>query len=142
MRPLLVDVDTSLRPARMTICFPGRPNRFVTVRIRADVASLEEASAQAQRELAGFTPEQLILLAECSTPAPVAPDPAPPTVMIGKVEQEERYPGPIYCPACCHKLGRGDSPAIGYLKQCPSCRRHLVLRFYPGAVSIVLWAEQ
>lgn len=142
MRPILFDVDVTFAPARMTICFPGRPNRFITVRIRTPVATLEDAQRAAVRELEGFDPEQLTLLAECAAIAPVAPDPAPPTVMIEKLEQEQRYAGPLFCPACCRKLGRGDSPAIAYLDACPGCRRKLVIRFAPGAVTIALWSDE
>lgn len=138
-RPLLFDIDASLAPARMTLCFPGRPNRFITVRIRRDVHSLHEARIAAIAELEAFTPEQLLMLGECSAPAPVAPDPAAPTVMIEQLEQEDRYAGPLYCPACCARLGRGDSPAVGYLERCPRCKRRLMIKFTPGAVAIVLW---
>ncbi|HVX40310.1 MAG TPA: hypothetical protein VHB25_12125, partial [Gemmatimonadaceae bacterium] len=81
MRPILFDVDVSLTPARMTLCFPGRPNRFITVRIRRDVHTLQDARTAALAELDAFTDAQLLLLAESSAPAPVAPDPAPPAVM-------------------------------------------------------------
>jgi hypothetical protein len=126
----------------MTLCFPGRPNRFVTVRIKRDVEDLEAAQLAAFSELESFTPEQLLMLAEISAPAPVMPDPAPPTAMIEQLEQEVRYAGVLFCPACCAKLGRGDSPAIGYLDNCPNCRRRLIVRFVPGAVTIVLWPNE
>jgi hypothetical protein len=142
MRPLLFDVDATIRPARMTICFPGRPNAFVTVRIKAEVRSLEEASLAAVREIAGFTPDELALLAEVARAAPTAPIPEPAQVMIEELEQEDRYPGLLHCPACCHPIGRGDSPAIGYVEGCPSCRRKLMVRFTPGAVTIVLWSNE
>lgn len=142
MRPLLFDVDVTLSPARMTICFPGRPNRFIVVRIRSAARELHQAQRAALRELEAFTPEQLQLLAESSAPAPIAPDPAPPEAMITKVEVEHRYAGSLFCPACCHRLGLGISPAIGYLRECPSCSRQLAVRFSPGIVTIVLQPER
>ena len=123
----------------MTICFPGRPNSFVTVRIRRPVSGHEEAARAAVAELTAFNAEQLQLLAETAKPAPVAVVWSAPAAMIEPVEQEARYPGVLHCPACCHPLGRGTSPAIGYLEQCASCRRELFVRFVNGAVTVTLW---
>jgi hypothetical protein len=141
MRPLLTEVDATASPARMTLCFPDRPNRYITVRIRGAATTHRDACDSAVAELAAFTPEQLQLLAECSAPLAVAPDPDLVNATISPVAQERRYPGVLYCPACCGKLGRGDSPAIGYLERCPSCRRRLLVRFAPGTVSVILWTE-
>lgn len=73
MRPMLFDVDVSVRPARMTILFP-RPfgqHVAITVRIRRDVGAealtVDAARVAAFAELAGFTPEQLELLEESAT---------------------------------------------------------------------------
>lgn len=141
MRPLLFDVDASARPARMTVCFPGRPNKFIVVRIRRDVDTLEEASAAAIAELDAWTPEQRTLLEESAQAAPVATDPPLVAVMIERVEHEERYAGFVYCPVCRRVLGRGDNPAIGYVEACPGCKRRLVIRFTSGAVTIIVSTE-
>jgi hypothetical protein len=125
----------------MTLCFPGRPNRFITVRVRGAAPTHAETCRAAVAELAAFTPEQLLLLAECSAPLAVAPDPDAVGAILSPVEQEQRYAGSLFCPACCHKLGRGDSPSIGYLERCPSCRRRLMVRFAPGTVSVILWTR-
>ncbi|HVX39632.1 MAG TPA: hypothetical protein VHB25_08665, partial [Gemmatimonadaceae bacterium] len=106
-----------------------------------DVHTLQDARTAALAELDAFTDAQLLLLAESSAPAPVAPDPAPPAVMVEQLEQEARYAGPLYCPACCAMLGRGDAPHVGYLERCPRCQRKLMVKFTPGAVAIVLWTE-
>jgi hypothetical protein len=141
-RPILFDVDVSARPARMTLCFVGRPHRFISVRIRRELSNaptLDEARIAAFSEIDGFTEEQRQLLAESAVAAPVAPDPPQAIATLEQVEHEDRFPGLLHCPACCAKLGHGTSPSIGYLEECPTCKRRLVVRFVPGAVTIVLW---
>lgn len=141
MRPILFDVDVSARPARMTLCFPDTPRRFITVRIRANVTTEQDAKLAAFRELEGFTRDQLQLLAESSAPMAFAPDPDALSATITRVDQEQRYPGMLHCPACCHAVGRMDSPAIGYVDRCSSCKRRLKVRFAPGTVTVILWTD-
>lgn len=145
MRPILWDVDEKSTPPRMTILFPDQPRRVITVRIRAPGATRDSAMRAASQELAAFTPAELLLLKESSVPLQPRPDPAPAMAAIGAtlepIEQEDRYPGALHCPACCRKLGRGDSPAIGYLETCPGCERKLIVRFTPGSVTVILWTE-
>jgi hypothetical protein len=140
-RPILFDVDVSAKPARMTLCFSGRPHRFITVRIRSDVASADEGAMAALQEIDAFTPEQLLLLAESAVEAPVASNPTQLIGMIESVDQDERFPGLLHCPACCAKLGHGTSPSVGYVEECPVCKRRLMVRFTQGVVTIVLWPE-
>lgn len=141
MRPILFDVDIKMRPARMTICFPGRPKRFIVVSIKAPVTTEDEAKAAAFREMGAWTLDQLVLLSESAQPAPVIADEDAMAATISMVEQEERYSGLIHCPACCRPLGRGDSPAIGYLTSCPGCKKSLMVRFAPGAFTVFVWPE-
>lgn len=141
MRPILWDVDEKSTPPRMTICFVDHPKRFITVRIKAPVGDLQSAKIAAVRELQAFTPDQLQLLAESSQPMAVAPDPDAVAATIQPVEQEDRYRGLLHCPACCRALGKGTSPAIGYLAACPGCQRKLIIRFAPGSVTVILWTE-
>lgn len=141
-RPILFDVDEKSVPPRMTICFVERPLRFVSVNIRNPGATHETASRAAVAELNAIieNPLHVQLLAEHARPMPVVPDFGPAVeAIITPVEQEERYAGVIHCPACCHPLGRGDSPAIGYLKSCSACKRGLIVTFTPGAVTVTLW---
>lgn len=141
MRPILFDVDVSLHPPRMTVCFPGHPQRFVVVHIKTPVTTREQAKAAAVAEMDGWTPEQQILVAEYATPAPVVPNPPLLGMTITQVEQEERYPGLIHCPGCCRSLGRGDSPGIGYVERCPGCQKRLMVRFAPGTFTVFVWPE-
>lgn len=118
--------------------------RIVTgVRIRTPVTTLEEARAAALREVRAFTAQQAELLREISRPfdrAELPPDPAA-AFAVTAVAMEARYPGPVFCPACCRKLGTGDSPAIGYLTKCPGCQRKLTVTAVDGAITITLRTE-
>jgi hypothetical protein len=141
MRPVLFDVDVSLHPPRMTVCFPGHPLRFVVVHIKAAVTTVDDAKTAAIAEMDGWTPEQQLLVAEYATPAPVVPNEPAMTATITQVEQEDRYTGLVHCPACCRSLGRGDSPAIGYITACPGCQKRLIVRFTPGAFTVIVWPD-
>lgn len=145
MRPILWNVDEKADPPQMTICFPDPPRRVITIRIREPGDTKESATVAAMRELGQFTPAELLLLQESAVPLSGRPDPAPALVAVGatieRVEQEDRFHGALHCPACCRKLGRGDSPSIGYIEQCPGCQRKLIIRFTPGTVTVILWTD-
>lgn len=49
--------------------------------------------------------------------------------------------GPLFCPACCHKLGRMESPSIGYLAQCGGCKRAIVVRDVEGGGMAVIFTD-
>lgn len=49
--------------------------------------------------------------------------------------------GPLFCPRCCWKLGRADSPSIGYLAACGGCRRGLEVRDVEGGGVAVIVAN-
>jgi hypothetical protein len=122
----------------------AEPIRKIDVRIRSPLAG-REPRVVAGMELAGFSSEQLQLLYESATVVPDPVEPARPTSaaagMIERVHQDARPSHMIFCPACCAKLGRADSPAIGYLEACPGCRRSGRIRFAAGGVTIVLPAS-
>jgi hypothetical protein len=49
--------------------------------------------------------------------------------------------GPLYCPRCCWKLGRADSPAIGYLTRCGGCKRSVrVTELEGGDLAVIVAA--
>lgn len=51
--------------------------------------------------------------------------------------------GPLFCPRCCWKLGRAESPAIGYLSRCGGCKRGLrVIEVEGGGLAIIITADQ
>jgi hypothetical protein len=67
-RPYLFDVDTSVDPPTMTLCFAGDPDRFATLRIRSRVTTLDKAVPAAQGELAAFTDDEIALVDEIARP--------------------------------------------------------------------------
>lgn len=42
---------------------------------------------------------------------------------IERLTSTRRTRGPLFCPRCCWKLGRAESPAIDYLRRCGGCKR-------------------
>lgn len=58
---------------------------------------------------------------------------------LSRLTSSRRVTGPLFCPCCCWKLGRADSPAIGYLTQCGGCRRGLrVIDVEGGDVAVIV----
>lgn len=110
------------------------------VRIRTAVATIEEAMQAGMREVRSFTPREIELLREVAVPidrSEIKND-QPPTFAVDVVEQLARYTGPVFCPACCRKLGVGDSPALGYLIACPGCHRRLNVRIVDGELVVLM----
>lgn len=151
MRPRLLDVTLT----EMTLLFPGRPPMAATVRLRAHAVTIEDALAEAIRELAAMTPRQLELVREIAKPVPAAAlthavgantinipiDPAtgllPLEGVIRRVYQEPRYAGSVHCPGCGGTLGKGNSPSIGYVRHCHHCRGVLDIQFHEGGMVVV-----
>jgi hypothetical protein len=51
--------------------------------------------------------------------------------------------GPLFCPRCCWKLGRAESPAIGYLKRCGGCKRGVrVVDVEGGDVAVIVTRDR
>ena len=64
----LSSIDTRAHPPTMTICFPGVPHRFVTVRILASATTENEIQRAAVREYDAFDDSQVELLYEVAKP--------------------------------------------------------------------------
>ena len=47
---------------------------------------------------------------------------------LERLTSTRRAHGPLFCPRCCWKLGRAESPAIAYLRTCGGCKRELTIR--------------
>ncbi|HEY4131657.1 MAG TPA: hypothetical protein VGM50_13645 [Gemmatimonadaceae bacterium] len=74
MRPILFEVDVAVTPPQMTLLFPGRPHRTVTVRIRHAVVGRDDAYRAAVAELVALSTEEFAPLRACSKPLPAAED--------------------------------------------------------------------
>jgi hypothetical protein len=60
-------------------------------------------------------------------------------VNLERLTSTRRATGPLFCPRCCWRLGRAESPAIGYLKRCGGCRRSLrVIEMAEGDVAVIV----
>lgn len=46
---------------------------------------------------------------------------------VTRVESTHELAGAVFCPRCGFRLGRADSPAIGYLTRCGGCDRPLAI---------------
>lgn len=58
-------------------------------------------------------------------------------VNLERLTSTRRAHGPLFCPRCCHKLGRAESPAICYLTACGGCGRRLeISEQRDGGVSV------
>jgi len=68
--PTLTSVDADARPPTMTVCFPGIPHRFVTVRILSDATTRDELKRAAFREFEAFSEGELELLSDVAKPIP------------------------------------------------------------------------
>lgn len=144
MRPIFF--GASINPAVMDVLFAPETRagayRIVRgVKIRAAVCTLEEASAAGMREVRAFTTEQADLLREVSVEVSreeLTRDDERPAFAIETLLQSPVHTGPVYCPACCRKLGAGDSPALGYLRACPGCKRSLSIESHENGFTIVL----
>lgn len=143
MRPVFF--GASLNPPVMDVLIPaeslGDGYRIVRgIRIRALVRTLEEARLCGAREVLAFTPEQIELLREIAVPATreelLAGE--TPAFSAEAIADDGGYSGPVFCPACCRRLGSGRSPALGYLSRCPGCERGLTVRRLNDGLSIEL----
>lgn len=143
MRPICF--GATIDPPAMDVLIPAESRdqdyRIVRgVRIRTPVTTLEEAKAAALVEVRAFTAREIELL--CEVAVPIARDEVvndqPPAFAIDVVEQVARFTGPVFCPACCRKLGTGDSPALGYLRVCPGCDRALNVTIVDGELVVIL----
>lgn len=65
------------------------------------------------------------------------PDPAL-TAVVSIVPRVVSYRGRIHCPGCGAGIGRAESPAIGYVKECPHCNAPLEIRLEGNDVVITL----
>lgn len=62
---------------------------------------------------------------------------------IERLTSTRRARGPLFCPRCCWKLGRADSPAIGYLVRCGGCKRGVsVLDVDNGDLAVIVREER
>jgi hypothetical protein len=68
MRPILFGIDDQAVPPQMTICFPGQPNRFVTIPIGNAGTTRKEAEIAAVHRLDGLTPIELEVLRDHALP--------------------------------------------------------------------------
>jgi hypothetical protein len=60
-------------------------------------------------------------------------------VQLEGLTSTRRARGPLYCPRCCWKLGRAESPAIAYLSACGGCQSGLMIReTADGGLAIVV----
>jgi hypothetical protein len=60
-------------------------------------------------------------------------------VNLERLTSTRRARGPLFCPRCCWKLGRAESPAIAYLSACGGCRRELtVTETSDGGIAIAV----
>jgi uncharacterized protein (DUF983 family) len=60
-------------------------------------------------------------------------------VKLERLTSTRRAHGPLFCPRCCWKLGRAESPAIAYLRTCGGCRRELsIAETADGGIAITV----
>ena len=71
IRPIIFGLELRDEP-RMTICFPGRPNRFITVPIRSPGITRTETERAAVAQLLSYSAYELEVLRTSA-----AADPAP-----------------------------------------------------------------
>lgn len=57
---------------------------------------------------------------------------------VSRLTSSRRVTGPLFCPCCCWKLGRADSPAIGYLTQCGGCKRGIRVIDVEGDLALLV----
>jgi NADH pyrophosphatase NudC (nudix superfamily) len=138
--PRLVAVDVQQRPPRMTLCFPGVPRRYITIRLRTDVQTVKAATIAARAEIEAFTPTAIELLRESATPGGDI-DVGEPQLLaaaVRPVQREVTISGRIFCPRCGWKIGNADSPAIGYTRACNGCKRALLIERVDGCVVVTV----
>jgi hypothetical protein len=64
-------------------------------------------------------------------------------VKIERLTSTRRARGILFCPRCCWRLGRAESPAIGYLSRCGGCKRGLsIVEVEGGALAVIVTADQ
>lgn len=138
--PRLVAVDIEQRPPRMTLCFPGWPHRYITIRLRTDVQTPRAATIAARAEIEAFTPVALELLRESATPGDYIDigDPQLLAAAVRPVQREVTISGVVFCPRCANRLGRTDSPSLGYLTKCGVCGRGLSIERVDGSIIVTV----
>lgn len=57
---------------------------------------------------------------------PLSHDPAL-AISVSRVERSHDLAGSVFCPRCGFKIGRAESPAIGYVKRCSGCDRAIAI---------------
>lgn len=136
-RPILTRVDADASPPTMHLLFVdrGKSVRAIDVRIRSSIVG-RDPRAVAGMELAAFNPSELDMLYESATLLRDAPGTIPASRSIDRVFRERKPDYSACCPACCHKLGRADSPWLSHLERCPSCGREIQIGFRDGALTI------
>lgn len=92
----------------------------------------------AQEQLAGFTEDQLQLLADVARPDPAATHFS---AVVTSVHREGTYRGRLHCPGCGLFLGMAESPAIGYGRKCQGCQRHIEIEVRGDSVCLVIRNE-
>jgi hypothetical protein len=140
-RPRLVSVDVTSRPPQMTLCWPGEPPHYITVRLRTNVQSAGLARAAAQTEIAALGARDLELLRECATPGP-ALDIGNPALFESAVRPVQRVAAPagivVRCPSCATKIGTTDSPSLGYMRECTTCHREIDVQVRDGWIIVAM----
>jgi hypothetical protein len=135
MRPIIYDVTLT----HLTILFPGRPHMVASLKLRGAPDTIEEANRIAARDFAGMDSGDLELVREIATPLTVVVSEPEPVLagVVQRVYQEPRYAGAVHCPGCGGKIGKGDSPSIGYVRSCHHCRGTLDIQFHEGGIVVV-----
>src|SRR4051812_23934956 len=107
-RPRLVSVDVVSRPPQMTLCFPGAPSRFITVRMRTEVRGAGLARVAAQTEIDAFAERDVELLRESAEPGPDLDvgDPALFEASVRPVFKVAASSLPVRCPLCSGTIAR------------------------------------
>ena len=59
-----------------------------------------------------------------------------------RVDRSHDLAGSIFCPRCGFRLGRADSPAIGYTKRCGGCDRPLAIAREDNTLRISIGDER
>lgn len=60
------------------------------------------------------------------------------SALVTKVDRVGSYAGAVHCPGCGWRIGRAESPAIGYVRDCPQCNAPLEIQVEIDAVTITL----